>query len=159
MGVDLRRRDAFHTLAGLNVQTLVYSSLPAQYTGPSVGVGFVGAAVYYQGAPLLGPRMMHEALADIRLGAPAKIWLAMFDGGPALLGSPYLIFRGVVDKPNIKISPDGSTITIALENRLINLQRANNRKLTSADQRIYFPNDNGFAYVEILQEMSLQEGS
>lgn len=148
-----------HTLAGLNAGIIAYSTLPGT-TGPSVAVGFIGAAVYYMGTPLTGPRMLYEALADVRLGAPAKIWFALVDvNSPALVGMPYRIFAGVVDKPSVKISPDGSSITLALENRLINLQRANNRKYTAADQHIAFPNDLGFNWVEILQEISLKEGS
>jgi hypothetical protein len=165
-GGTLFINSASGTLYGLNLGTLagqyLYAQLYNTVPGPAslaLTVSFIGFAVYYMGAPLSGPRLLHEALMDIRLGAPAKIWFAMLDGSPALIGTPYRIFSGTVDKPNVKISPDGSSITLALENRLVNLQRANNRKYTAADQHLAHPDDTFFNFVELLQEMSLKEGS
>jgi len=120
---------------------------------------FVGLAVYYLGSPLTETSLVYEALNDVRLGAPAKIWFGFLKPDGTLAGVPYLIFKGSVDQPSVKLDPLGSSIALALESRMVNLQRASNRKYTSADQHLDYPNDMGFSWQEILQEISLKQGS
>lgn len=105
--------------------------------------------------------MVEEALTDIRLGASAKLWFGLISTTTgAIIGTPYMYFSGTVDKPTVVTDPEaGTSITLALENRLINLQRASNRKYTSADQRLEFPDDMFFDWVEILQDIALREGN
>jgi hypothetical protein len=143
-----------HTLDQL-VGLEVASSLPLSTT--SASVGFLGMAVYYEGTPLTKTSLLYEALGDIRVGGPAKIWYGHFKNG-AFYGTPYLIFKGTVDKPAIKTSAESNSITIALENRLVNLQRPNARRYTAADQHLYFPTDSAFNFVEILNDMALVWG-
>lgn len=143
------------SLAGLIFALAAASSLPGGAANASVD--FVGVAVYYEGEPLTKTALLYEAMNDIRLGAPAKIWFGLMSEG-AFLGAPYLVFSGSVDKPTVKPSPNGSTIELALENRMVNLQRASNRKYTAADQHLFFPDDLFFNWVEILQDISLKEG-
>jgi hypothetical protein len=143
------------TLTGATVQASIFN----QSTGTvGLDVTFVGMAVYYVGSPTTNASMVYEALNDIRTGGPAKIWFGLMQGG-AFLGTPYQVFSGMVDKPTVNTGPDASTIALALENRLVNLQRPNNRKYTTADQHLYYPDDMGFNWVEILQELSLIEGA
>jgi hypothetical protein len=78
--------------------------------------------------------------------------------GGSLLGTPYLIFSGTVDKPSVKVSAKTSTITLALENRLVNLQRANQRRYTAADQHLSYPTDMAFSWVETLNDIALRWG-
>jgi hypothetical protein len=120
-------------------------------------LSFVGIAVYYEGTPQSKTSLIYEALGDIRPGAPAKIWYGLMSAG-SFLGTPYLIFSGQVDKPTLKTGVETSSITVALENRLVNLQRPNARRYTAADQRLYFPTDSAFNFVEILNDMALVWG-
>ena len=48
------------------------------------------------------------------------------------------------------------TIALKLENRLVNLQRANMRRYTAADQNLYYPGDTAFNWVEILNDQALK---
>jgi len=107
----------------------------------------------------IDPVLQAECMADIQLGAPAKIWFALFTQEGALIGAPYLIFSGSVDRPIVTVSPGEIAITLSLENKLIDLQRANQRRYTSADQRIAYPTDIGFAWVEILNDQALIWGT
>lgn len=129
--------------------------------GGSTGAfGFAGVAVYYVGTPKTKMGMLQEALGDIWIGAPAKIWYGLMDlDTGALYGVPYLIFSGTVDKPSIHVGLDTLSITLALENRLVNLQRANQRRYTAADQKIYYPTDMAFNWVESLNDIALRWGS
>lgn len=144
-----------HTI-GHTITATALSTLP----GASVNLDatLVVLAVYYTGSPSSTTQLVYEALNDIRLGGPVKIWVGLMAGG-SFIGTPYLVFRGTVDQPTVTTSPEtGTSITLALENRLSNMQRASNRKYTSADQRIEFPDDIFFAFVEILQSIALREG-
>lgn len=147
------------TLSGPTLTASVANSVPSS-TPTTVGmtISFVGIAVYYLGSPQSKTSLLYEALNDIRMGAPAKIWYGLMSGG-SLLGTPYLIFSGTVDKPTVKVSAKTSTITLALENRLVNLQRANQRRYTAADQHLSYPTDMAFSWVEALNDQALRWGS
>lgn len=106
----------------------------------------------------IDPTLLSESLTDIQVGAPAKVYFGLMATASTLIGA-YLVFSGTVDKPQIRTSVDGLTIALALENRLVNLQRANQRRYTSADQRLYFPTDMAFNWVEILNDIALLWGS
>jgi hypothetical protein len=140
------------------VHAHVDDSLFQDGVGQVVSVTFVGLAVYYTGTPKTKLTLLNEALNDIWLGAPAKIWFGLLRNG-ALLGVPYLIFAGTVDKPSVHIGLDTLSVTLALENRLVNLQRANQRRYTAADQKLYYPTDMAFNWVESLNDIALRWGS
>lgn len=101
----------------------------------------------------IDPNLLGECLADIQLGAPATISLGIVSNGQ--ITASYPICVGTVDKPNIPVSPTTMTITLAIENRMINLQRPTMRRYTSADQQYYYPTDIGFNWVEVLADIAL----
>jgi hypothetical protein len=63
-----------------------------------------------------------------------------------------------VDKPHISTGATTITVSLALENRLANLQRASARLWTAADQNIEYPTDSAFNWVEVLNDISLRWG-
>jgi hypothetical protein len=107
----------------------------------------------------IDPLLLSESLTDIQVGAPAVIYFALVDQSLALIGTPYVIFRGKIDKPTITPGLDTITISLALESPLTNLQRPNLRRYTAADQRLYYPDDTAFNWVEILNDLALVWGS
>lgn len=102
---------------------------------------------------------LSECMTDIQLGAPAKIWMALMQHGSSLIGSPYLMFSGFVDQPAFSIGADAISITLALESRMSNLARPNMRRYTSADQRLMYPDDTAFSFVELLNDIALIWGA
>jgi hypothetical protein len=106
----------------------------------------------------IDPALLSECLNDIQLGAPAKIYFALFDASLNILGTPYPLFIGTVDQPVIQIGVNEMAISLKLENKLANLQRANMRRYTAADQRHYYPNDDAFNWVELLNDLALKWG-
>ena len=56
-----------------------------------------------------------------RQGLPVKFWLAFFNPAGNIVDSPILCYAGRMDQP-IQ-GTDTSTISIAVENRLADLQR------------------------------------
>ena len=130
----------------------------------SVGSVIEGTQVRADGTSVtlsgVDPALLSDSLNDIQVGAPAVLYFALID--PSLfqiVGTPYVIFRGKVDKPTINPGLDTFTISLALESPLTNLQRPNMRRYTSADQRLYYPDDTGFAWVELLSDIALRWGN
>jgi hypothetical protein len=106
----------------------------------------------------IDPTLRAECLTDIRQGAAAKKWLALFDANGTLLGTPYLYFSGQVDKPSFSVGGEKMEVSLTLENRMINGQRANMRRYCSADQALDYPLDSGFDWVEAENEIALRWG-
>jgi hypothetical protein len=104
----------------------------------------------------IDPALLSESLNDIQLGAPAAIYFALFDAALNILGTPYPLFIGTVDQPVIQIGVNEMAISLKLENKLANLQRANMRRWTAADQRLAYPNDTAFNWVELLNDLALK---
>lgn len=119
----------------------------------SADVHAYGTSVALSG---IDPTILGECLTDIQLGAPATIMLALLDSNGNILGTPQTIFAGVVDKPVVAPGTKEVTIKLALETKLTNLSRANQRRYTSADQNLYYPNDAFFSWVEQLNDIALK---
>jgi hypothetical protein len=146
------------TLAGVGIDGVVQNTLPAALGLLSLGVSFVACAVYYQGTPLANTSLLYEAVNDVRVGGRVRIWFGMLSASGALVGTPFLSFEGLIDEPSIEEGPDATRIVLALENRLRNLNRAGGRRYTASDQKLDWPNDSGFNWVELLEELSLKWG-
>jgi len=102
----------------------------------------------------IDPTYQGECLTDILTGAPAKIWFGnLFHG--QFVGTPYLLFRGTVDQPTFSVGGETISITLALENKMVDLQRPTMRRYTSADQHLQFPDDTAFGWVEQLSDQAL----
>ena len=107
----------------------------------------------------INPTLLAESMTDIQVGAPATIYFALVDGNSNIYGTPYPLFAGTVDKPTVQIAPNTLTISLALETRMSNLQRAGQRRYTAADQDLYYPDDSAFDWVEILNDQALIWGN
>lgn len=125
----------------------ISEGVEVQANGTSVSLSGIDAGLYA------------DSMTDIQVGAPAFLWFALLTPTGTIVGSPYKIFGGYVDKPTTTTGVDTITITLALENKLTNLQRPNARRYTSADQRRFYPDDTAFSWVEVLNDLSLRWGS
>lgn len=124
-----------------------------QVSGYSEGVDVRASGVTVQLSGI-DPVLLSECLNDIQVGATARLWKGNWQQGAggvggSLLGVPYQWFRGQVDKPAFQIGAEALTIALSLESRIVDLQRASNRRYTNADQRLSYPTDSGFSWVEM----------
>jgi hypothetical protein len=103
----------------------------------------------------IDPVLLSECMTDIQLGAPATIYFALLDSHGAIFGTPYPAFVGTVDQPTINSGIETISITLAIENKLANLLRANMRRYTAADQQLYYPGDTFFNWVPTLNDQAL----
>ncbi len=107
----------------------------------------------------IDPVLLNDSMTDIQPGAAATLWFGLMTSAGALIGSPYQLFSGTVDIPTVSVGADTISISLALESRMIDLSRPTMRRYTSADQRLYYPNDSAFGWVEQLNDLALVWGS
>lgn len=148
------------TLVGLDAVTLnagMAASLEQPDFDQTLQVNNPCIAVYYTSASD-AYSITNDAMLDYQLGGPAQVWFGLLDNGE-LIGTPYLIFSGQMDQPEVSIDTTTASITIALENRLVNLGRPTARRYTSADQHLSYPDDIALNWVEILNDIALSWGT
>ena len=80
-------------------------------------------------------------------GRPLTVSLGAFDASGSLISDPVIVFSGFMDTMTISESGQYSTISIAVENKLISFERSKVRRYTAEDQKIDYPNDKGFEFV------------
>lgn len=101
--------------------------------------------------------LISSALTDAYQGRSAKLFLGVINDG-IVVADPYIIFQGVMDLMTIDDAGDSASIALTAESRLIDLNRSRERRFTSEDQKIDFPNDKGLEFITSLQEKSIVWG-
>lgn len=102
--------------------------------------------------------LLSVVLQSARQGYGGTVWLALFDAAGAVIADPAITFKGRLDVPSIDEAEDGCTISVSYESRLIDLDRARDRRYTSEDQAIDYPADLGFDYVPSIQDAQINWG-
>lgn len=97
------------------------------------------------------------ALSELRQGQKVNAYIGSYQWwpGPGLLSTPYCFFQGRVDVPVIDDGADTATVSLQLENRLVDFERERVRYYDPATQHIYYPGDRGFDYVAGLQDQKI----
>jgi hypothetical protein len=126
------------------------------------GIGTIseGINVQAQGTSVslsgIDPEIYAECMADIQIGAPATLWFGALAAGVFVC---YRAFQGQVDKPSVTTGGDSIAISLALENRLYNMQRPSYRRYTTEDQHLDYADDCGFSWVTMLNDIALLVGN
>lgn len=92
------------------------------------------------------------ALNEDYQGRDITVYFGTFDNTGAINNTPYIIFKGRMDIMSIQESGSTSTVNITGESRLIDLEIKRERRYTSEDQKIDYPNDKGLEFVADLQD-------
>ena len=104
------------------------------------------------------PSLIALALGQVRRGKSGSVWLGLLDSSNALIADPFLCFKGRADRPDIVPDPTHTVISVAYESRLIDASRRRERRYTSEDQQIDYPDDKGFDFVPALQDAQFTWG-
>lgn len=123
--------------------------------GESSDIRANGITVMLSGVP---SDMISLALGESRQGKIGRVYMGFMDSSNAVISDPYLAFEGRLDVPSIREDGDTSTITIAYESRLIDLQRSREIRYTHEEQIRLYPDDLGLEYVASLQEADILWG-
>lgn len=103
--------------------------------------------------------LLGDVLAEVQLGLPAQVYLALFDSGGNIIADPLLSFQGRMDQPTVTVGGETASISINCESRLLDMNTPVLRRYTDADQKLDYPNDEGFAYVSAIQNVRVFWGS
>ena len=134
-----------------------------------------GASVSLSGIP---SNLISLALQVPYQGRVAKIYFGTFQQGSVLQETANYIlleggsrinlesmshgfnelFSGYMDQMNIEEAGDTATIEMAVENKLIDLERARVARFTSGYQKSLYPNDLGLDFIEDLQDKKIPWG-
>lgn len=119
------------------------------------------------------------ALSQPYQGRKCNIYFGMFSKGGSILdqSSFYIlqqdgskinlqaqdtgftqIFSGYMDQMNIEEGPESTTLSLTVENKLIDLERVRVARFTSAYQKSKYPNDKGLDFIEDLQDKNILWG-
>ena len=88
-------------------------------------------------------------------GRPLTVSLGAFDASGSLIADPVIVFSGFMDTMTIAESGQFSTISIAVENKLISFERSKVRRYTAEDQKIDHPTDKGFEFVTAIVQKEI----
>jgi hypothetical protein len=103
--------------------------------------------------------MLSLALVEPYQGKAARVYIGAFNVNTgALITDPYMIFGGRIDTVNVIDGAEEATISVALENRLIDLERPRERRYDDADQQAEHPGDRFFEFVPSLQDQEIKWG-
>lgn len=109
----------------------------------------VGAKFSLSGVPSAN---LAVALATNYQERPASLYLALVDDALNLIGTPYKMFGGRMDVMSIEESGVDATVSIEVENRLIDLERPKLSNYTNEDQLRRYPGDVGLEFVGPLND-------
>ena len=102
--------------------------------------------------------LIAKALDESYRGRTMAIYLFfMYDNQVVLY--PYAVFVGYINMMNIQDNGETSVISVDAESKLIDLQRPRERRYTSEDQKIDYPNDKGLDAVTWIQNQKIKWGS
>jgi hypothetical protein len=102
--------------------------------------------------------LLDEVLNEFQVGLPALVYLGLFDADGDLIPDPVISWAGRIDQPTIDIDENTATISIACENRLVDMNVAVDRRYTNEDQQLDHPGDRGFEFVPAIQDVMIYWG-
>jgi hypothetical protein len=99
-------------------------------------------------------QLLGDVINSVRLNGSATVWLGFFLNGQ-LLADPLQLWDGELDVPTVVDGAETCSVSITVENALLALNLASNRRFTTLDQQLDFPGDTGFDYVSAMQDLYL----
>jgi len=102
--------------------------------------------------------LISTALSAQYTNRDGKIFLGLFNTTKNVIADVYTLFVGKMDVMIIRETGETSTIELKLENRLVALERAIERRYTDEDQKNLFSGDRGFEFIPDLQDKQLVWG-
>jgi len=102
--------------------------------------------------------VVNYALTENYQNRPITLFLGYVMGGTNEVAGTLTLFKGRMTSLVINDTPDGSTVTIDAENRLVDLDRPSNLRYTKESQNFLHSGDTGFNRVASLQDKQINWG-
>ena len=132
--------------------TITLSGIPSELLSLALSTPYQGriAKIYF--GTFLRDSLLQETGNYILLEGGGRINLESMSKGFNEL------FSGYMDQMNIEESGETSSIELAVENKLIDLERARVARFTSGYQKSIYPDDDGLNFIEDLQDKKIPWG-
>jgi len=102
--------------------------------------------------------VVNHALTENYQNRPITIFMGYVMGGTNEVAGTLTLFKGRMTSLVINDTPEGSTVTIDAENRLVDLDRPSNLRYTKESQNFLHSGDTGFNRVASLQDKQINWG-
>jgi len=102
--------------------------------------------------------VVNYALTENYQNRPITLFLGYVMGGTNEVAGTLTLFKGRMTSLVINDTPDGSTVSIDAENRLVDLDRPSNLRYTKESQNFLHSGDTGFNRVASLQDKQIAWG-
>ena len=102
--------------------------------------------------------IVNYALTESYQNRSITLFLGYVMGGTNEVAGTLTLFKGRMTSLVINDTPQGSTVTIDAENRLVDLDRPSNLRYTKESQNFLFDGDTGFNRVASLQDKQINWG-
>ena len=99
--------------------------------------------------------VVNYALTENYQNRPITIFMGYVMGGTNEVAGTLTLFKGRMTSLVINDTPEGSTVTIDAENRLVDLDRPSNLRYTKESQNFLHSGDTGFNRVASLQDKQI----
>lgn len=106
----------------------------------------------------IGEPLISKARDADYQGRQLDVLFGALDENGDVIASPVVVFSGFMDVMSIADGGDTGTISLTVENKLIQFDRSRIRRNTSEDQKIDHPTDKGFEFVASIQEKEIVWG-
>lgn len=95
------------------------------------------------------------ALLEPYQGRKCEIYMAVFDSTHTVIADPFMVFSGQFDQMEIEDKAETASLSISVENDLIDLFKANGSYYTSEDQKSRYAGDLGLDFVTLIQDQEV----
>lgn len=102
--------------------------------------------------------VLNYALTENYQNRSITLFMGFTMGGANEVAGVLTLFKGRMTNMTISDSPDGATIALSAENRLIDLKRPSNLRYTKNSQKYIDSTDTGFNRVNKIQDMEIVWG-
>ena len=122
-----------------------------------------GASVQARGVTVtlsgIDPTLLPATLNEFQVGLPATIYLGLFGGeGLSLINNTVVAWSGRTDQPTITVDEKTASISINLESVLLDMNIPVPYRYTNQDQQLFYPGDQGFIWVNSIQNIPIYWG-
>tara|TARA_R110001592_G_scaffold180578_1_gene422996 strand:- start:443 stop:1054 length:612 start_codon:yes stop_codon:yes gene_type:complete len=102
--------------------------------------------------------VLNLALSEDVQNRKVIVFMGYLSGGSNVSAGEITLFSGRMSNVQINDDPEGSTVIINAENRLVDMNRPCNLRYTQESQQIVNNNDTGFKYVSATQDKQINWG-
>ena len=99
--------------------------------------------------------VLNYALTENYQNRMITLFMGFTMGGSNEVAGVLTLFKGRMTNMTINDSPDGATIALSAENRLVDLKRPSNLRYTKNSQKYIHATDTGFNRVNKIQDMEI----